>query len=148
MKALTIRQPWAWAIVFAGKRVENRTWATAYRGPIAIHAGMSRASLGGRFLPDGTRIPPATGLVFGALIGMAELVSCMDLGEALLERPDDPFVEGPCCWLLENVRPLLRPVFCPGERGLFNVTDYYFANVPGQPRKRWDLSLFPEREHA
>ena len=42
MKALTVIQPWAWAIAHAGKRVENRTW-----GPprdvigqrIAIHAG-------------------------------------------------------------------------------------------------------------
>lgn len=38
MKALSIRQPWAWAIVNAGKRVENRTWETRYRGPILIHA--------------------------------------------------------------------------------------------------------------
>lgn len=27
---LTIRQPWAWAIVSGGKDVENRTWATAH----------------------------------------------------------------------------------------------------------------------
>lgn len=26
MKALSIRQPWAWAILHAGKRVENRDW--------------------------------------------------------------------------------------------------------------------------
>lgn len=42
MKALTVRQPWAWAIVHAGKDVENRTWRPppAIIGQrIIIHAG-------------------------------------------------------------------------------------------------------------
>ena len=39
MKAISIRQPWAWLIVHGYKDVENRTWATKYRGPILIHAG-------------------------------------------------------------------------------------------------------------
>lgn len=39
MKALSIRQPWAWAIVHAGKRIENRDWrGCSYRGPILLHA--------------------------------------------------------------------------------------------------------------
>ena len=38
MKALSIRQPWAAAIVQLGKNIENRTWATRFRGPILIHA--------------------------------------------------------------------------------------------------------------
>lgn len=29
VKALTIRQPWAWAICHAGKRIENRAWLKA-----------------------------------------------------------------------------------------------------------------------
>jgi hypothetical protein len=39
VKALTVQQPWAWAIVHGGKDVENRTQAWSYRGPLAIHAG-------------------------------------------------------------------------------------------------------------
>lgn len=38
MKALTVQQPWAWAI-FHGKDIENRTQLWSYRGPLAIHAG-------------------------------------------------------------------------------------------------------------
>jgi hypothetical protein len=38
MKALSGRQPWWWAILHAGKRIENRVWNTAYRGPILLHA--------------------------------------------------------------------------------------------------------------
>ena len=39
VKALTVRQPWAWATIYGGKDVENRRWRTAYRGPLLIHAG-------------------------------------------------------------------------------------------------------------
>lgn len=38
MKALSIRQPFAWAILHAGKRIENRDWGSAFRGPILLHA--------------------------------------------------------------------------------------------------------------
>src|SRR3990167_9411398 len=45
MKALSIRQPWAWLILHAGKDIENRGWPTSFRGRFLIHAskGMTRA---------------------------------------------------------------------------------------------------------
>jgi hypothetical protein len=48
MRALTVQQPWAWAIVHGGKDVENRTQAWSYRGPLAIHAGARWSEDGGR----------------------------------------------------------------------------------------------------
>lgn len=49
MRAITVRQPWATAIVRMGKDVENRSRNIAgdYRGPVAIHAGSA--------LPPGRR---------------------------------------------------------------------------------------------
>ncbi|RCJ19276.1 hypothetical protein A6770_31970 [Nostoc minutum NIES-26] len=38
MKALSVRQPWAWAIIYASKDIENRGWPIYYRGDILIHA--------------------------------------------------------------------------------------------------------------
>ncbi len=38
MKAITLRQPWAWAIINAGRDIENRNWKTHFRGRVAIHA--------------------------------------------------------------------------------------------------------------
>jgi hypothetical protein len=38
MKALSIRQPWAWLILHGGKDVENRNWHTKVRGRVLIHA--------------------------------------------------------------------------------------------------------------
>jgi hypothetical protein len=39
VKALTLHQPWATAIAEGIKAIETRSWSTAYRGPLAIHAG-------------------------------------------------------------------------------------------------------------
>jgi len=38
MKALSIRQPYAWAIIAGYKPVENRDWSTNFRGRVLIHA--------------------------------------------------------------------------------------------------------------
>lgn len=76
-KALTVKQPWAWAIVAGGKDVENRSWATKYRGPVLIHAGKAadadaltcpamRRALGER----GPALPA------GFVVGQAVLVGC------------------------------------------------------------------------
>jgi hypothetical protein len=36
--ALTLTQPWATLVALGAKTIETRSWSTAYRGPIAIHA--------------------------------------------------------------------------------------------------------------
>jgi len=40
-KALSVRQPWAHAILRGGKNIENRSWPTELRGTIALHAARS-----------------------------------------------------------------------------------------------------------
>lgn len=39
MKAITLYQPWASLLACGEKKYETRSWATRYRGKIAIHAG-------------------------------------------------------------------------------------------------------------
>lgn len=45
MKAISIRQPWAWLIVNGHKDIENRSWNTKYRGPVLIHASAAKPSM-------------------------------------------------------------------------------------------------------
>lgn len=54
MKALTLWPEWLWAILYLGKRVENRRWVpTGFTGErIALHAG---AHIGGRAGRSATR---------------------------------------------------------------------------------------------
>jgi hypothetical protein len=33
---ISIRSPWWWFILHAGKRIENRAWRTAYRGALGL----------------------------------------------------------------------------------------------------------------
>jgi hypothetical protein len=133
VKALTVQQPWAWAIVHGGKDVENRTQAWSYRGPLAIHAG-ARVSDRGLESPlitqafgDVMRADRPHELRVSALLGVVDLV---DVHEARML--DD---ESGCCdpwgeqeWhgrrhlvhlVLANPRPLERPIPCAGKLGLW-----------------------------
>lgn len=84
MKAISIRQPFAWAIVHANKRIENRArrGAPSYRGPILIHAakGCARAEYedGADAIDYATagrlRCPPLQLLYRGGFVGRARLV--------------------------------------------------------------------------
>lgn len=124
MKALSIRQPWAWLIVNGHKPVENRTWETFYRGPLLIHAGqgMTHADYEAcmLFLLGDPRmrnlaelLPLPEKLERGGIVGRAELVSCTRLHES-------PFFVGPFGFGLVDARPLpFQPL--KGALGLFSV---------------------------
>lgn len=125
MRALTIQQPWAWAIASGAKRIENRTWRTNHRGRIAIHAGASRHSLliMRRWMSRyGVEPPAESELPFGAIVATAELVACERVGELPAELRGHAFTEGPWCWRLEGVRPLESPISCRGMQGLWPVS--------------------------
>lgn len=120
-RALSIRQPWAWAILYAGKRVENRSWYMAYRGPIFIHAGRTVEYQALEGLQDEIlAVPqPRQPAVCGALLGVATVIDCI--------RPEDVpedqqrWAVGPWCILLGDVRPLADPRPFAGKLGLFRV---------------------------
>lgn len=128
MKALSIRQPWAWAILHAGKRIENRGWRCHYRGPILIHAakGCTRdeyedcldfihAVSRQRPFPSGLTLPALADLDRGGIVGRAEIVGCV-------EDSDDPWFMGRFGIVLANVEPLpFRPL--KGALGLFEVPE-------------------------
>jgi hypothetical protein len=125
LPALSIRQPWAWAILHAGKDVENRTWAAGFRGRFLIHAGkgmtgaefaegmgMVRAVLSLRGVVDAA-LPGVSGLARGGIVGVASLVDCV-------ARSDSPWFVGPWGFVLRDVQPL--PFWpCRGALGFFRV---------------------------
>jgi hypothetical protein len=45
VKALSVRQPWAWFIVYLDKNIENRSKASSHRGPLLIHASKDMTKL-------------------------------------------------------------------------------------------------------
>ncbi len=53
MKAITIQQPWTSLLAHRVKKYETRSWATAYRGPIAIHASAAKVpQVLNKFFPE------------------------------------------------------------------------------------------------
>ena len=78
MKALSVRQPWAWAIVALDKDVENRTWATNRRGPLLVHAGKTYDHEGRDFIENEMGIAVPDELPRGGIVGQADLVDCVD----------------------------------------------------------------------
>jgi hypothetical protein len=86
MKAITIWQPWASLLAIGAKRYETRSWATNYRGPIAIHAAKKDPCkvplLGLKAFEEATQEElDKAGLAWcllptGEIIATAELVNC------------------------------------------------------------------------
>jgi len=139
LKGLSVRQPWAFAIVHLGKRIENRSRAWHYRGPVAIHASKIRLLKSGLLpcaerweLEDGARAiqeilrhqgqPPPDGIGMtyqrmidesGAIVGAARIVDCVT-------KSDSPWFTGPFGLVLEDVRPT-PVIFCKGALGLWTV---------------------------
>jgi len=116
MKCLSIYQPWAHLIAMGEKAIENRTWRTPYRGPLLIHASKCRADPG--LLMQFCRLLPPI-IAYGAIIGRAELVDCLDYSKVAGQR----YAEGPVCWLLRNAAMFQRPIPYTGQRMLFEVPD-------------------------
>ena len=121
MKAITVQQPWAWAIAYGGKRVENRTWSTTYRGPLAIHAG-KRIDRGVEDLVAGLAgvdTLPGKVNILGAIVATATLVAVHRSGR---EPNCSPWAaHGQYHFVLDHVRPLATPIACNGALGFWDV---------------------------
>lgn len=92
MKAITLWQPYASLVAISAKPDETRSWATNYRGPIAIHAGIKPAheldgitseaickAFGWPYEPYDKSMNPAAhirALPHGAVVATAMLTEC------------------------------------------------------------------------
>ena len=83
-RALTVRQPWAWAIMEGRKHIENRRQRTHVRERIAIHSSKkpdpNRNALAALLEDAATRIECMQS-PNGAILGTVELVECIDKNE-------------------------------------------------------------------
>lgn len=131
MKALTISQPYASLIAHGEKWVENRTWPTSYRGPLAIHAGKRS-----RYL----EADELKGYPTGQVIATCKLVACVHLptiriggqmsrdllreaGFSFSEFLEHEHTEGPWCWVLAEVDCFPRGIPAVGRQGLWDWTE-------------------------
>lgn len=139
-KALTVRHPWAWAIIEGGKDVENRSHKTNYRGPLYIHA--AKAMDFDAFIhpalvdaeeaywalhSDGPfgEITPIDLSTSGMVLGTVELIGCHPADEcrsALGLCSEWAFPDG-YHWVLANPIPLEIPFDATGKLGIWNLNE-------------------------
>jgi hypothetical protein len=155
MRALSVRQPWAWAIAYAGKTVENRSRRFNHEGLVAIHASLGLDepgffprneaghtaarkldALGGRsnfwdarhFYIGGHRHP---GLGLGAIIAVARFDHCHYSADC--HAKCSPWaIDGQWHICLDDVRPLAEPVPARGKLGLWTVPEDVESAVRAQ----------------
>jgi hypothetical protein len=144
VKALSVRQPWANAILL-GKDVENRDWPEDYgpriwlerelraRGSVRVllHAGKGCTKSEYEDAVDfietssGLVVPPLAELPRGAIVGAVTITGWVDEHES-------PWFVGPGALTLDNAVALPEHVPCKGALGFFAVPAEVAAEVRRQ----------------
>lgn len=141
--AISIRQPWAHAIVHAGKDIENRRRRSAHRGLTLIHASAAmtphefdgfRAFIIDRGLEPLCPFGPED-LAHGGIIGAAEIVDCV-------EDSRSPWFMGPRGFVLANARRLPF-IPCKGT-----VAPLFWRPGPDVQRSVLEALTFPTRTES
>lgn len=145
MKALTVRNPWAWAIIFGGKDVENRSIRTNHIGAVAIHTSKAVDTEGMRsdlildaideyndpVVMPGELIVRADLEQLGNVIGIVDINPvhhadhCTSQGSSLCSPWAEP---GMWHWPLTNPQPLRAPIPAKGQLGLWNWDQHVIGN--------------------
>lgn len=96
MRILTVRQPYAWAIIHGGKDVENRVRniAGSYRGPVAIHAALAFAQDYDKAKQTCDRLVPES--EWDRPLYRGEIIGVVDLVDVHHGQPSD--LKPPTCW--------------------------------------------------
>jgi len=126
MKCLSVKQPWAWAIVNGFKDVENRSWAPGPKSlregdSFLIHASQSFDKKGYKWILENRaelglmicQIPSRKLFVTGAIVGAAIY------GGAVTESSSRWFF-GPKGWVIREALDLADPIPCKGALGLWD----------------------------
>lgn len=135
MRGLSVRQPWAWAILH-GKPVENRDWQPnnpncRYLGRVLLHAS---GTCGKREYADAVefirsisdlKVPPLDALPRGAVVGAVTITGWVT---AHASR----WFVGPGALTLEHAVALPEPIACKGALGFFAVPESVAAEVRRQ----------------
>lgn len=141
MLAISVRQPWAWAILHAGKTIENRSWAPTYRGLLLLHVSKNRraksdlrALIEALFAKSPEEGKRAMGkfekVPLGAVVGFCYLDEVLAIREELSHDELRWAAPAPSYyWRLSAPRALTRPIACNGRLGLWTPPAEAVASV-------------------
>lgn len=128
MKALSVKQPWAYLILNGFKSIELRTWASDYRGELWLHSGKKPDNEALDFYQDTEYLQNAR-LYKGAYVGIIYLSAIvpMDRERWHIWRSQHmdftaykPNLFG---WLVKPVKVFEHPLEGNGQTLLFSPSD-------------------------
>lgn len=143
MKVISIIQPWATLIALGEKKFETRSWATKYRGELAIHASkkVDKDAWMNEIIYMTLRkhgILTVNDLPTGAIIAICTLSECHEInvvgdtfaasinnvGEIVQEYEGNEmkfgwYEEGRFAWHMQHAR-IFEPIPAKGQLGLWN----------------------------
>ena len=140
VKALTVLQPWAQLLAMGVKMFETRSWKTAYRGKLVIHAGKTPPQidqLDKAFIhalgASGLKLDNIPKLPLGAAVCVCDLVGVWRAESVAaqfgLDRRIPPYEEhfgnfapGRYAWQIANVRIFETPIPARGAQQLWDWT--------------------------
>jgi hypothetical protein len=137
MKTITLHQPWASLITDSFKRYETRSWATPYRGLLAIHAGKKWDSelqdITGDLAGDlAEHFPELRKYIqhtppLGAVLGICRLVHCHETEKIRnninkLERAVGDWGDDRFAWELQLLEVFETPIPAAGAQKLWDWT--------------------------
>jgi len=122
MKALSIKQPWAWLICAGYKDIENRDWFIGRKVasgmvnftiplPMRIYVHTGKVEDSSAPLFDGVEYEK---LVYGAIIGEVDITSCVTESKS-------PWFVGKYGFVLANPKLYDEPIPYRGQLGFFEV---------------------------
>jgi activating signal cointegrator 1 len=138
-RVLSLTQPWATLVVTGEKRIETRSWRTAHRGRLLIHAAKTfprwakelcneaqfAHALGWELAANPQHLPR------GVILGCVSLEGCIptsgpladqylsDIGSS--ERALGDYSPGRYAWLLRDAAEFRVPIPAKGSLGLWTV---------------------------
>ena len=118
MKAISVRQPWAFLLCAGVKTIEVRTWKTPYRGDLLICVSASPKNV---FLKDPgekeLQLLPA-----GCFMGIVELLDVRPMKKSDDKASCYCYADGSYAWVTRPKR-MVKPDKFSGRLSLYDVPD-------------------------
>ncbi|MEU2453820.1 hypothetical protein ABZ605_27555 [Streptomyces sp. NPDC012765] len=136
VRALTVRQPWAWALL-NGKHVENRSWpipTNLVGSTVLLHAGkdIDRAALRDPRVTALPGLPARTDLPTGVITAVGRLTGCHFAKDGCCAPWGEPEVYH---WELAGLQALPEPVAAVGKLGLWHPPADVTATITTRPKE-------------
>jgi hypothetical protein len=132
MQALSVPQPWAWAIARGHKTHVNRAFDTCYRGPLAIYASCraETSHVRNQAIREANAASADPVAAIGGIVAVVTLKGVCTAGMSGRQCACGRWAfAGSYHWLVTDPRPLRLPVLALGQPGLWELAPAVAAGV-------------------